>query len=111
MDLVIVGVQLTEFLPMDLLVGLVRAPAAFYSSSFSAPEAGAVVSPTISSTGTVSYQTLVGHPIDSGVASPTSTELARGPPPGFSQVFAQDLLVGSISVHHLLRSQLQARLP
>ena len=74
------------------------APPAFSSSSIGALEAGAVASPTMSSTGTVSYQIHVGHPIESG-SLPGFLQV-------FFQVFPQDHLVGSLSVHHVLRSHL-----
>ncbi|CAF9906318.1 MAG: hypothetical protein ALECFALPRED_002197 [Alectoria fallacina] len=58
-------------------------PPAFPASSLSALEAGVAASPTISSTGIVTYQNLIGYPIESGAVPPFSTEIAGGPPPSF----------------------------
>ena len=60
-------------------------PPASPASSLSALEAGAVASPTTSSAGIVTYQNLVGHPIESGAVPPSRTEFAGGPPPGPSR--------------------------
>ncbi|KAL9075457.1 MAG: hypothetical protein Q9161_001529 [Pseudevernia consocians] len=54
---------------------------AFPASSLSALEASAVASPTTSSAGIVTYQNLVGNPIESGAVPPSSTEFAGVPPP------------------------------
>ncbi|KAF6226392.1 hypothetical protein HO133_009258 [Letharia lupina] len=57
-------------------------PPASPASSLSALEAGAVASPTTSGAGIVTYQNLVGYPIESGAVPPSSTVFAGGPPPG-----------------------------
>lgn len=56
-------------------------PPAFPASILSALEAGGVASPTTSSAGTVTYQNLVGHPIESGAIPPPGAP-PNGPPSG-----------------------------